>query len=136
MEKEEMIGQLVKNLELLVDEMIQKYEDLQQENEELKKELSVANERSKEKDRTILEVHKYIASITPVKVYHHRKRRNTTVVFLDGNSVTVTRAKGDKNCLETAIVYALFKKNYPKKLLENLVNNVEQTGRKRKCKKN
>ena len=76
----------------------------------------------------------FLASITPVKVYYHRKRGNTTVKFLDGTSVTVKRAKGDRNCLETAIVYALYKKIYPRKLLENLVANVEKTGG-RKCKK-
>lgn len=76
----------------------------------------------------------FMDSITPVKVYRCKSRGNTTVKFLDGSSVTVHKMKGDKDSLETAIVYALYKKIYPKKLLTNLVENATKV-RKSRCKK-
>ena len=76
----------------------------------------------------------FTSSITPVQVYRCKTRGNTTVKFLDGSSVTVHKMKGDKDCLETAIVYALFKKVYPKRLLTNLVETTKKV-RKSRCKK-
>ena len=80
---------------------------------------------------------KFFESITPVKVYHHKDRRNTTVKFMDNSSVTVKLAKGEKHSLETAIVYALAKKVWPKKLIENLLEEAEiiKEERMKECKK-
>ena len=71
---------------------------------------------------------KFSESITPTQVYHNKKRGNTTVKFLDGSSVTVKLMKGDQDSIETAVVYALCKKIYTKKMLQLLVNNVKETG--------
>jgi len=97
-------------------------------------ELKALKEKSKKQDKVIEGYDGFLESITPVQVYKCSFRRSTTVKFLDGSSVTVHRMKGDKDCLETAIVYALFKKVYPKKLLVNLVKNTVKV-RKSRCKK-
>lgn len=60
-----------------------------------------------------------------VAAYHHKKRGNTTVVFLDGSSETVKRRKGDKDCIHTAIAYALAKHIYN---LNKIVKNIQEVG--------
>ena len=72
----------------------------------------------------------FFNSITPSQVLHHKERGNTTVKFLDGTSVTVKKMKGDKDCLETAIVWAIFKKTYPKPLMKALIKHKIETGGK------
>lgn len=62
----------------------------------------------------------------PVKVYTHKKRRNTTVVFLDGSSVTVKRKQGEKDCIETAIAYCLLKQCLTQSEIKKLVNEREE----------
>lgn len=61
--------------------------------------------------------------MTPVAIYHSKKRRNTTIKFVDGHSVTVKKMKGDKDCLHTAIAYALSKNLYN---LNEFVRKVEE----------
>jgi len=113
-----------------------------------KKDLDKANKEIESKDSRLLEYSEaldkqiakeksfsdFTASITPTQVYHNKKRGNTTVKFMDGKSVTVHKMKNDKDCLETAIVYAIYKKLYSKKLLELLVKTVKETGGE-ECKK-
>lgn len=108
--------------------------------ERLKKEISDKDSKILELEnkldqlRTMVVANDYFkASITPIKVYHHKKRGNTTVKFLDGTSVTVHKMKEDADCLETAIVYAIFKKNknYNKKLLKYLVETANIIGGKK-----
>ena len=115
---------------LLIDENDQlkkRVKELEKHNNDLSEEI----ERWKNNYRKSLE---YFNTITPVKVYHSKKKGNTTVKFADGRSVTVHRMKRDKDCLETAIVYALFKRNYPKRLLNQLVSEVTET-EEDECKK-
>ena len=59
------------------------------------------------------------------EVFHHKKRGNTTVVFLDGSSETVKRRKGDKDCIHTAVAYALAKHIYN---LNKIVKNIQEVG--------
>lgn len=59
--------------------------------------------------------------IHPVKVYRTKSRGNTTVIFLDGSSETVKLKKGEKDCLDTAIAYALMKHVYPKNVVKKLI---------------
>ena len=79
---------------------------------------------------TIKSKQEFLNSITPSQVYHHKERGNTTVKFLDGTSVTVKKMAGDKDCLETAIVWAIFKKTYPKPLMKALIKHKIETGGK------
>lgn len=72
----------------------------------------------------------FVKSISPVQVLHNKDRNNTTVKFLDGSSITVKKRKEDKDCLETAIVWAVFKKIYDIRTLKLLVKNVIETGGK------
>lgn len=136
MDQSEMIKQMLHNLEVMIDKFVSENEEIKSKRENAE---SLLNFTCEAYNNLVSDHRKLIQQVNgckPVKVYHHRKRRNTTVKFADGSSVTVTRAKGDKDCLETAIVYALFKKNYDKKILEELVENAEIIGRKRRCKKN
>ena len=116
---------------VIVDEnnqLKQRIKDLEKYNNDLSEDLESLKQEHKE-------MVNYFSSITPVQVYHSKKRGNTTVKFGDGRSVTVHRMKRDKDCLETAIVYALFKINYPKRLLSQLVSEVTET-EEDECKKN
>lgn len=69
-----------------------------------------------------------VRSLTPVKIYHHKERGNTSVKFLDGEVITVKRMKGDKDCLETALAYAITKKLMSKRAFNMLIKNVVETG--------
>lgn len=107
--------------------------------------LNDANKKIADKDSEILRLNKecdnyraiikskqeFLNSITPSQVLHHKERGNTTVKFLDGTSVTVKKMAGDKDCLETAIVYAIFKKIYPKPLMKTLIKHKIETGGKK-----
>lgn len=118
---EELLNQLreeVKRQDMLLDAASDSILNLQ--NDVIKKS-SLIEHLSKTKDSYT----EFLSSITPVKVYHHKERKNTTVKFLDNSSVTVHLMQGDKNSLETAIAYALVKKIYPKKLIEKLVDDAD-----------
>ena len=136
--------------------LLKRINELEEENETLKKRefcrnrntfspedvLNRANKEIADKDSIILKLNKecdnyrniiktkqeFFNSITPSQVYHHKERGNTTVKFLDGTSVTVKKMAGDKDCLETAIVYAIFKKTYPKPLMKSLIKHKIETG--------
>lgn len=79
---------------------------------------------------TIKSRQEFLNSITPTQVLHNEERGNTTVKFFDGSSITVKKMKGDKDCLETAIVWAIFKKMHPSGLMRNLVKHTIETGGK------
>ncbi len=64
-------------------------------------------------------------NMTVSAIYHHKQRNNTTIVFADGSSETVHLKKGDKNCLETAIAWALMKHIYN---INKLVKAVQEVG--------
>lgn len=81
--------------------------------------------RNKILSEQVLNLHKEFNNLTPVKVYHSKKR-NTTIKFKSGKSVTVKRMKGETDCLETAIVYAIVKNMYPKSMLKKLMKDVEE----------
>lgn len=138
--------------------LLKRINELEEENRMLKKSefnrisnnvsyeevLNAANKEIADKDSIILKLNKecdnyrniiktkqeFFNSITPSQVYHHKERGNTTVKFLDGTSVTVKKMAGDKDCLETAIVYAIFKKTYPKPLMKALIKHKIETGGK------
>ena len=135
MENEKVIEQMVNNLQVMINSLIEENIKLRKENEFNKRELLITNEMIKARDEVISEMDKTLKGLMPVKVYYSKKRKNTTVIFADGKSVTVHKMEGDKDCLETAIVYALFKRNYPKEILKNLVNTVIKV-EENECKKN
>ena len=94
---------------------------LANENVLLKNSLTITNNK-------LDEAKDFIRGTRPVKVYHHAKRRNTTLKFADGECVTVKLKKGEKHCIETAIVYAIAKKIYEKGFIKHLVETVEEKG--------
>ncbi len=65
-------------------------------------------------------------NIRPCIVYHSKKRNNTTIKFADGSSITVKKQKGEVDCLETAVAYALVKQVYGKSYLERLVKDIKE----------
>lgn len=114
---------------------------MKKERDDLKKEVSDKDSRILElEERTdkLLKMREgyqeFLRSVTPVQVYHHKDRKNTTVKFLDGTSVTVHLMDGDEDSIETAIAYALVKKMWPKVLFKNLVKTVKEVGEE-ECKK-
>lgn len=64
--------------------------------------------------------------VIPNQVYTHKARRNTTVKFLDGSQVTVTRKSGEKDCIETAIAYCVLKQLLPASDLRKLIEEREE----------
>lgn len=64
--------------------------------------------------------------IIPNQVYTHKARANTTVKFLDGSQVTVTRKSGEKDCIETAIAYCVLKQLLPASDLRKLIEEREE----------
>lgn len=64
--------------------------------------------------------------VMPNKVYTHKKRKNTTVKFLDGSSQTVTRRAGEKDCIETAIAYCILKQLLTSADLKKLIKDREE----------
>lgn len=101
---------------------------------ELEKELALLTEHKQKLDKEIdllkLEkqcLHnllntnlKFLEGIKPIYVWHHVKRNNTTVKFLNGSTTTVHKGNGEEDCLETAIVYAIVKHIFGKKEIQRL----------------
>ena len=87
------------------------------------KKLTLENESLKKK----VEAYKHCCEvIIPNKVYTHKERRNTTVKFLDGSSITVRRKVGDKDCIETAIAFCILKQLMPAETLKKLIEEREE----------
>ena len=112
-----------------LEELISENEKLKQENKMLKIELNAANVRV-EITRDLIKDHQsFLESKIPTRVYRHKKRGNTTVVFKDGSSETVHLKQGEEDCLETAIIYALVKHSYKKSEIEKLMkSHVKEVG--------
>ena len=109
----------IKKLEEGINQLLKERNDLEFENEQLKKWVEFLEKR----------LHKHIMfklGVTPVQVYHCKTRGNTTVKFLDGKSVTVHKMKGDKDCIETAIAYALAKHYISSSGIKRLVKNLKE----------
>ena len=85
--------------------------------------LTVENNRLK---KAVEELRELAKCIIPNQVYTHKLRRNTTVKFLDGSQQTVTRRKGEPDCIETAIAYCVLKQLLPSKDLKKLIENREE----------
>ena len=64
--------------------------------------------------------------VIPAKVFTHKSRRNTTVKFRDGSSMTVTRKQGEKDCLETAIAYCVLKQLMTASDVKKLIDEREE----------
>lgn len=64
--------------------------------------------------------------VLPEKVYVHKERRNTTVKFRDGSSMTVKRRQGEKDCIETAIAYCVLKQLLTAQDVRELVKGREE----------
>ena len=64
--------------------------------------------------------------VLPEKIYTHKERRNTTVRFKDGSTVTVKRKQGEKDCIETAIAYCILKRIMPPCELRELIKEREE----------
>lgn len=124
---------VIKNLDNVVLDIVKKNKILEEQNAEKDTRVLELQETIDNLNKQIVFNNKFIASITPLKVFYHKNRKNTTVKFLDGESVTVKLCKGDKDCLETAIVYAIFKKNknYNKRLLKYLIETADIVGGKK-----
>lgn len=97
---------------------------LTEKNKQLEEELKRKNELLDCYRDTAKEYYELSRSITVSKIFHHKQRGNTTIVFNDSSSVTVHLRKGDKNCLETAIAWALTKHTYNMKELLKYVQEV------------
>jgi len=64
--------------------------------------------------------------IEPTKIYTHKQRRNTTVKFKDGSQQTVKRRPGEKDCVETALAYAVLKQLLTSQELKKLIAEREE----------
>ena len=62
----------------------------------------------------------------PTRLIHTKSRGNTTIIFHDGSSETVHLKEGEKDCLDTAVAYALMKHSYPKDIIRKLIKRVEE----------
>ena len=124
---EERYVDAAKELDKVVLEIIKENEVLKQENKSLTERINDMGARNKTLSDQILNLHKEFNNLTPVKVYHSKKRDNTTVKLRGGKSVTVKRMKGETDCLETAIAFALMKNMYPKSLIKELVRPRRKT---------
>ena len=76
--------------------------------------------------RKAKEYRKCCETVLPAKVHTHKARRNTTVVFKDGSSMTVKRKVGEKDCIETAIAYCILKQMLTAKDVKELIKNREE----------
>lgn len=104
-------------------------EQIKELEEKYKKACDYIDKQTKEIVNLKLKVKKYKECgemMIPVKVYTHKKRRNTTVVFLDGSSITVKRKQGEKDCIETAIAYCMLKQCLTALDIKKLVNEREE----------
>ena len=100
---------------------------------ELENEYSRLLKTSQELSERIIKLKKQVESykkccemVLPVKVHTHKARRNTTVVFRDGSSMTVKRKAGEKDCIETAIAYCIMKQLITNDYLKKLIKNKEE----------
>ena len=101
-------------------------ETVKSEAEDLKKEIEELKRLKEVHKQSVHELANIFSTMVPTKIYHHKKRGNTTVVFADKSSITVHRMKGEKDCVDTALAYAIMKKMYPKVLIKNLLKNIEE----------
>ena len=101
-----------------VKELEEKVEELENENQLLKDFNKALNDVIDKKDNLL-------KHIIPNQLYYHESRRNTTIKFLDGSSITVKRRKGEKHCIETAIAYCLLKQLMSNSQLKQLIENME-----------
>lgn len=101
-------------------------ETLKLENKELKSEVEKLRKSEETHKQLVRELANMFSTMIPTKIYHHKKRGNTTVVFADKSSITVHRMKGEKDCVDTAFAYAVMKRMYPKVLIKNLLKNVKE----------
>ena len=106
---------------------------LSEEVRELEKDLEFKDKEIKSLKEELAEVRDLLnkyrelsRSIIPVKVYTHKLRRHTTVKFMDDSQQTVTRIKGEKDCIETAIAYCVLKQLMPKNDLNKLIERREE----------
>lgn len=102
----------------MLAEEIQK---LEEENERLKKELIIARYKLK----CLKDAVKYIEGLNPEKLYITKSRRNTTLKFRDGQSITVKRKLGEKDCVETAIAYCVTKHLLNNCIIKKLIKEAE-----------
>lgn len=100
--------------------------------EEINKELEEKNVRivNLEKMNKILSVQcaaleRFELHTRVKEVFYHKKRGNTTIIFYDDSKITVKRKKGDKDCIHTALAYALAKHIYN---INKLAKNVKEVG--------
>lgn len=88
---------------------------------ELEKKIRFLEEENKYlKERNIKFCSKY-----PVHVHTCKERNSTTVKFVDGSSVIVKRAKGEKDSTYTAVAYAITKNLIGSEMFNWLVKNAE-----------
>ena len=92
----------------------------------LKKDLSYKNMRLHLAEKTVEHYKELAKMVIPNQVYVCKARRNTTVKFLDGSSVTVKRKADEKDCIETAIAYCVLKQLMPAKDLKKLIEEREE----------
>lgn len=114
-------------------QILSDFERLIQENKRLREEVKRLREIEKSYSDYVEYETKCMSNATPRKVYHSKSRGNTTIVFDDGSSEKVTLMKGEPDCLDTAVAYALMKHMYPKWLIKNLLKNAKEVD---ECKKN
>ena len=76
--------------------------------------------------RKVKEYRKCCETVLPMKVHTHKARRNTTVIFADGTSMTVKRKQGEKDCIETAIAYCILKQMLTAKDVKKLIAEREE----------
>lgn len=107
-----MVFEEVKELEEAYEKLRKKYVEETVKNQQLEKKLKGFENCCK--------------MVIPNKVYTHKKRKNTTVKFLDGSQQTVTRRSGEKDCIETAIAYCVLKQLITAQELKKLIEEREE----------
>lgn len=108
----------------LLERVDKEIERLTRENKVLKEERRGLGELLDQSNRISKDLWSEVRSFQVKAIYHHKKRKNTTIVFADDTSITVHLKKGDRDCLETAIAWALMKHNYNIKGLLDIVQEV------------
>ena len=99
---------------------------LEQENHALKEQLKIADAVIDGYKNAFKLAQKELDHSIPVKLYHCKRRGNTTIKFKDGSSVTVKKKANEKDCIDTAIAYAILKHLYPKSVINNLKKEMEE----------
>ena len=107
----------------MLSEEVKRLEELYNDALESCRKLALEKEKLKRKIEKMEEIQNMII---PNKVYRHKKRRNTTVKFLDGSQQTVTRRRGEQDCIETAIAYCVLKQLMPASDLRKLIEDMEE----------